>query len=112
MNVEFGMNFAVRIIALCIMVPPSVIGLYRWYEFEQMSKSAMRHHEASKRFQPSAAQQRELEAHQLRRARMAERRREYQLRRDRLKLQNNRNSDRAKRRAQQRRYKPTVIIQR
>lgn len=112
MNFEFGMNFVVRIVALGILVPPSVIGLYRWYEFDQMSKSAKQHHEAVKRFEPAAAQQKALERFHERRARMAERRREFNLRRERMKLRNNRNSDRAKRRIQQRRYNPGVVIQR
>ena len=112
MNFTVGMNFAVRIAALCIMVPPSVIGLYRWYEFEQMTKPVARHHEAIKRYKSSEAHQNALERHRQVRARIAERRRESKLRRDRLKLRNNRNSYRAKRRTYRRRYKPTVVIQR
>jgi len=112
MNFDFGMNFAVRIIALCIMLPPSVIGLYRWYEFEQMKKSVVQPRDAIKRYKSSDAHQKAMARHEQRRARIADRRREYQLRRDRLKLRNNRNSYRAKRRAQRRRHKPGVIIPR
>jgi len=94
------------------MVPPGIIGLYRWYEFEQITKPAIQHHQAVKRYKPSEAQRQAMERHRQQRARFAERRRESRLRRERLKLRNNRNSYRAKRRASQRRYKPTVIIQR
>lgn len=112
MNFAFGMNITVRIIALCIMVPPSVIGLYRWYEFEQMKKSVVQPQDAINRYKSSDAHQKALERHSQRRARITDRRREYKLRRDRLKLRNNRNSYRAKRRVQRRRHKPGVIIQR
>lgn len=104
------MNFAFRLIALAIMLPPSVIGLYRWYEFNQVTKSVARHQDAIKRYQHSPAFKQALERQRQRRARYAERRRELQLRRDRMKLRNNRNTHRATRRANRYRSKRTVVV--